>query len=156
MGVNYYSRNLVKFFQDSKLNYQSVKGNLKKTGMGWEIYPEGLYDIIVRLRKEYTRLPIYITENGAAFDDVLSEKKRINDVERINYIKSHLMKIAELNQQGADIRGYYLWSLMDNFEWAYGYSKRFGAVYVDFKTQERILKDSALWYKDVIKNRSIE
>ena len=75
MGVNYYSRNLVKFFQDSKLNYQSVKGNLKKTGMGWEIYPEGLYDIIVRLRKEYTRLPIYITENGAAFDDVLSEKK---------------------------------------------------------------------------------
>jgi len=156
LGVNYYSRNLVKFFQDSKLNYQSVKGNLKKTGMGWEIYPEGLYDIIVRLRKEYTRLPIYITENGAAFDDVLSEKKRINDVERINYIKSHLMKIAELNQQGADIRGYYLWSLMDNFEWTYGYSKRFGTVYVDFKSQERILKNSALWYKDVIKNRTIK
>ena len=84
------------------------------------------------------------------------KKKRINDVERINYIKSHLMKIAELNQQGADIRGYYLWSLMDNFEWAYGYSKRFGAVYVDFKSQERILKDSALWYKNVIKNSSIE
>jgi len=141
---------------DSKLNYQSVEGNLKKTAMGWEIYPEGLYDIIVRLRKEYTRLPVYITENGAAFNDVLSEKKRVNDVERIDYIKSHLMKIAELNQQGADIRGYYLWSLMDNFEWAYGYSKRFGTVYVDFKTQERILKDSALWYKDVIKNRSIK
>lgn len=155
LGVNYYSRALVKFSQDSKLNYQSVKGNLKKTAMGWEIYPEGLYDIIVKLRKEYTQLPIYITENGAAFDDTLSDKKRINDVERINYIKSHLLKIAELNQQGADIRGYYLWSFMDNFEWAYGYSKRFGIVYVDFKTQERILKDSALWYKDVIKNRAI-
>lgn len=155
LGVNYYSRALVKFSQDSKLNYQSVKWNLKKTAMGWEIYPEGLYDIIVKLRKEYTQLPIYITENGAAFDDTLSDKKRINDVERINYIKSHLLKIAELNQQGADIRGYYLWSFMDNFEWAYGYSKRFGIVYVDFKTQERILKDSALWYKDVIKNRAI-
>jgi beta-glucosidase len=155
LGVNYYSRALVKFSQDSKLNYQSVKGNLKKTAMGWEIYPEGLYDIIVKLRKEYTQLPIYITENGAAFDDTLSDKKRINDVERINYIKSHLLKIADLNQQGADIRGYYLWSFMDNFEWAYGYSKRFGIVYVDFKTQERILKDSALWYKDVIKNRAI-
>ncbi|MBA7634168.1 Beta-glucosidase A [subsurface metagenome] len=156
LGVNYYSRALVKFFQDSKLNYQSVKGNLKKTAMGWEIYPQGLYDIIVRLRKEYTQLPIYITENGAAFDDTLSEEKQIKDVERINYIKSHLIKIAELNQQGADIRGYYLWSLMDNFEWAYGYSKRFGIVYVDYKTQERILKDSALWYKDVIKNRTIK
>ena len=156
LGVNYYSRALVKFFQDSELNYQNVEGNLKKTAMGWEIYPEGLYDIIVRLRKKYTRLPIYITENGAAFDDVLSEKKRINDVERINYIKRHLIKVADLNQQGADIRGYYLWSLMDNFEWAYGYSKRFGIVYVDFKTQERILKDSALWYQNVIKNRSIE
>ena len=76
-------------------------------------------------------------------------------MERIDYIESHLMKIADLNQQGADIRGYYLWSLMDNFEWAYGYSKRFGIVYVDFKTQERIMKDSALWYKDVIKNRAI-
>ena len=155
LGVNYYSRALVKFSQDSKLNYQSVKGNLKKTAMGWEIYPEGLYDIIVKLRKEYTQLPIYITENGAAFDDTLSDKKRINDVERINYIKSHLLKITDLNQQGADIRGYYLWSFMDNFEWAYGYSKRFGIVYVDFKTQERIMKDSALWYKDVIKNRAI-
>jgi len=156
LGVNYYSRALVKFIQDSKLNCQNVEGNLKKTAMGWEIYPEGLYDIIVRLRKEYTQLPIYITENGAAFDDVLSEKKRINDLERINYIKSHLMKIADLNQQGADIRGYYLWSLMDNFEWAYGYSKRFGIVYIDFKTQERIMKNSALWYKDVIKNRTIK
>jgi len=156
LGVNYYSRALVKFFQDSKLNYQSVKGNLKKTAMDWEIYPEGLYDIIIRLRKEYTRLPIYVAENGAAFNDVLSEEKQINDVERIDYIKGHLMKIVDLNQQGADIRGYYLWSLMDNFEWTYGYSKRFGIVYVDFKTQERILKDSALWYRKVIKNRTIE
>ncbi|PKP57509.1 beta-glucosidase [Candidatus Atribacteria bacterium HGW-Atribacteria-1] len=156
LGVNYYTRGLIKFFQDSKLSCQSVQGNLKKTAMGWEICPEGLYDLILRLRKEYTQVPIYITENGSAFDDVLSTEKRVNDVERIDYIKRHLIKIADLNEQGADIRGCYVWSLIDNFEWAYGYSKRFGIVYVDFKTQERILKDSALWYKDVIKNRLIK
>jgi beta-glucosidase len=156
LGVNYYTRVLTKFFQDSKLNYQDVQGNLKKTAMGWEICPEALYDFILRLRKEYIQIPIYITENGAAFDDVLSKEKRVNDIERIDYIKRHLIKIAELNKQGADIRGYYLWSLVDNFEWAYGYSKRFGIVYVDFKTQERTLKDSALWYKDVINNRLIK
>ena len=156
LGVNYYTRVLTKFFQDSKLNCQSVQGNLKKTAMDWEICPEALHDLILRLRKEYTQAPIYITENGAAFDDVLSEEKRVNDVERIDYIKRHLIKIADLNQQGADIRGCYIWSLIDNFEWAHGYTKRFGIVYVDFKTQERTLKDSALWYKDVIKNRLIK
>jgi beta-glucosidase len=154
--VNYYTRVLTKFFQDSKLNYQNVQGNLKKTAMDWEICPEALYNLILRLRKEYTQIPIYITENGAAFEDFLSKEKRVNDIERIDYIKRHLIKIAELNKQGADIRGYYLWSLIDNFEWAYGYSKRFGIVYVDFKTQERTLKDSALWYKDVINNRLIK
>jgi beta-glucosidase len=156
LGVNYYTRVLTKFFQDSKLNYQNVQGNLKKTAMDWEICPEALYNLILRLRKEYTQIPIYITENGAAFEDFLSKEKRVNDIERIDYIKRHLIKIAELNKQGADIRGYYLWSLIDNFEWAYGYSKRFGIVYVDFKTQERTLKDSALWYKDVINNRLIK
>jgi len=157
LGVNYYTRVLIKFFQDSKLNYQSVQGSLKKTSMDWEICPEALYDLILRLRREYTKVPIYITENGAAFDDVLSkEKQRVNDVERIDYIKRHLIKIADLNEQGTDIRGYYVWSLIDDFEWYYGYSKRFGIVYVDFKTQERTLKNSALWYKDVIKNRFIK
>lgn len=155
LGVNYYTRVLTKFFQDSKLNYQDVQGNLKKTVMDWEICPEALYDLILRLRKEYTQIPIYITENGAAFDDVLSKERQVNDIERIDYIKRHLIEIAELNKQGADIRGYYLWSLIDNFEWVDGYSKRFGIVYVDFKTQERILKDSALWYKEVIRNRII-
>jgi beta-glucosidase len=156
LGVNYYTRVLTKFIQDLVLNYQDVKGNLKKTAMDWEISPEVLYNLILRLRKEYTKIPIYITENGAAFDDVLTKEKKIHDIERIDYVKSHLTKIAELNDQGADVKGYYLWSLMDNFEWAYGYSKRFGIVYVDFKTQERILKDSALWYKEVIGNRLIK
>jgi beta-glucosidase len=158
LGVNYYTRVPTEFVQDSRLNYHDVQGNLKKsvTAMGWEICPEALYDLILRLRREYTQVPIYITENGAAFDDVLSKGKRVHDTERIDYVKGHLRKIAEANEQGADIRGYYLWSLLDNFEWACGYSKRFGIVHVDFGTQERSLKDSALWYRDTISSRIIE
>lgn len=156
LGVNYYTRALIKFFKDSKLGFESVQGNLKKTAMGREVCPEALYDLIVRLRKEYTQIPIYITENGSAYNDVLSKEKRVHDVERIDYIKRHLIKISELNERGADIRGYFVWSLIDNFEWEYGYSKRFGIVFVDYNTQERVLKDSALWYKDLIKKRILE
>jgi beta-glucosidase len=123
--------------------------------MGWEVCPEALYDLMVRLREEYTQIPIYITENGAAYDDVLSKDKRVHDVKRIDYIKRHLIKVSELNEQGADIKGYFIWSLMDNYEWVFGYSKRFGIIYIDYNTQRRILKDSALWYKDLIKNRTI-
>ena len=80
----------------------------------------------------------------------------VHDTERIDYVKRHLRKIAEAKEQGADIRGYYLWSLLDNFEWGYGYSRKFGIVHVDFETQERSLKDSALWYRDMISSRTIE
>jgi len=155
LGVNYYTRALIKFSQDSNLNYEGVKGNLEKTAMGWEVCPEALYDLMVRLREEYTQIPIYITENGAAYDDVLSKDKRVHDVKRIDYIKRHLIKVSELNEQGADIKGYFIWSLMDNLEWEHGYSKRFGIVYIDYETQERILKDSALWYKNLIEKRTI-
>ncbi|MHB8071386.1 MAG: GH1 family beta-glucosidase [Candidatus Cryosericum sp.] len=156
LGVNYYTRSLVKSAQDGALNEQEVPGDPgNSTAMGWEICPDALYDLILRLRREYTHVPIYITENGAAFDDVVTAGKRVHDTERINYVKGHLRKIAEANEQGADIRGYYLWSLLDNFEWAYGYSRRFGIVRVDFETQERSLKDSALWYRDVISSRVI-
>jgi beta-glucosidase len=156
LGVNYYTGSLVKFAQDGVLNYQEVPGDAKNTtAMGWEICPQALYDLVLRLRREYTHVPIYVTENGAAFDDVLTKGKRVHDSERIDYIKGHLRKIAEANEQGADIRGYYLWSLLDNFEWANGYSKRFGIVHVDFRTQERSLKDSALWYRDAISSRTI-
>ncbi|MCJ7665491.1 MAG: GH1 family beta-glucosidase [Actinobacteria bacterium] len=156
LGVNYYTRTLVEFFQDSKLNFKDVQGNLKKTAMDWEICPEALYDLIVRLRKEYTQIPIYITENGAAFNDRISEYGRVCDVERTDYIRDHLAKVAELNDKGADVRGYYIWSLMDSFEWEQGYSKRFGIVSIDYKTQKRVLKNSALWYRDLIKEMIIK
>ncbi|MBE3089253.1 MAG: family 1 glycosylhydrolase, partial [Actinobacteria bacterium] len=155
LGVNYYSRKLVKFYQDSRLNFEKTDGNFERTTMDWEIVPEALYDLILRLRKEYTGIPIYITENGAAFNDRISEDGMIHDDKRIDYLREHLIKVAELNEKGADIRGYYAWSLMDNLEWAYGYEKRFGIIYVDYETQKRIFKDSALWYKNLIKQREL-
>lgn len=156
VGLNFYSRELVEFSKDEELKFRRFAGNFKKTEMGWEIVPEALYDIVTRIRKEYTRLPIYITENGAAFKDTLTEDKKVHDGQRIEYLRRHLKKVSQLNEEGMDIRGYFLWSLIDNFEWQHGYSKRFGIVYVDYETQERILKDSALWYKELIKKRVIK
>jgi beta-glucosidase len=157
LGVNYYTRSVMKFAQDGMLNSQEVPGDPKNaTAMGWDICPQALEDLLLRLRREYTQIPIYITENGAAFDDVLTSDKHVHDAQRIDYIKAHLSKIAEANTQGANVQGYFLWSLLDNFEWAYGYSKKFGIVHVDFETQERSLKDSALWYRSVIRSRTIE
>jgi beta-glucosidase len=157
LGVNYYTHSVMKFAQDRMLNSQEVPGDLKNaTAMGWQICPQALYDLMFRLRREYTQLPAYITENGAAFDDVLTDDRHVHDTQRIDYIKRHLSKIAEANMQGANVQGYFLWSLLDNFEWASGYSKRFGIVHVDFPTQERSLKDSALWYRDTISSRTIE
>ncbi|MCJ7727538.1 MAG: family 1 glycosylhydrolase, partial [Actinobacteria bacterium] len=98
----------------------------------------------------------YITENGAAFNDRITKDGKVHDNRRIDYLRKHFKKVVELNQKGADIRGYFIWSLMDNFEWQHGYSKRFGIVYVDYETQERILKDSALWYRDLIQSRVIK
>jgi beta-glucosidase len=156
LGVNYYSRELIKYSPVSELEYEKTHGNFKRTEMDWEIVPQALYSLILRLRKEYTDLPIYITENGAAFKDRVSKDGKVHDGKRIDYIRKHLKKIAALNREGADIRGYFLWSLIDNFEWGHGYSKRFGIIYLDYKTQDRILKDSALWYKDLIKTRIIK
>jgi len=156
LGVNYYSRELIKYSPDSELEYKKTHGNFERTEMDWEIVPEALYKLILRLREEYTSIPIYITENGAAFKDKVSKDGKVHDGKRIDYLRNHLKKIAVLNQKGADIKGYFLWSLMDNFEWGHGYSKRFGIIHLDYKTQERILKDSALWYRDLIKTRIIK
>jgi len=156
LGVNYYHRELIKFSSDSEMGFTVVHGNFARTEMDWEIVPEALDDLIVRLRKEYTKIPVYITENGAAFNDKLLKNGEIRDNKRINYLSRHLLEIARLNRKNMDIRGYFLWSLMDNFEWQHGYSKRFGIIYVDYKSGERILKNSALWYRDLIKTRTIK
>jgi beta-glucosidase len=154
-GINYYSRGLVEFNAASDFLFKPSYSDYPKTAMGWDISPEEFKSLIRRLRKEYTKLPIYITENGAAFTDTVSENHRVHDMERKHYVERHLKAVAELNEEGMNIAGYYLWSLLDNFEWAYGYEKRFGITYVDFDTQERILKDSGQHYAEIVKERTI-
>ncbi|WP_064094278.1 GH1 family beta-glucosidase [Rossellomorea aquimaris] len=150
-GINFYSRGLVEFSAANDFLHRGAHSDYKKTGMGWDIAPNEFKDLIRRLRKEYTDLPIFITENGAAFDDVL-ENGRVHDQERVEYVEQHLQAVSELNKDGMNIQGYYLWSLMDNFEWSFGYDKRFGILYIDFDTQERIWKDSAYRYAEIIRD----
>ncbi|WP_030869293.1 GH1 family beta-glucosidase [Streptomyces sp. NRRL S-37] len=125
------------------------------TEMGWSVDPTGLYDLIMRYNREAPGLPIYITENGAAYDDKPDADGKVHDPDRVAYLHGHLSEVRRAIADGADVRGYYLWSLMDNFEWAYGYDKRFGAVYVDYVTQQRIPKSSALWYARAAKTGTL-
>ncbi|MDG4658346.1 GH1 family beta-glucosidase [Ectobacillus antri] len=154
-GINFYNRALMEFSAASEFLFKPAYSDYPKSGMGWDISPNEFKELIHRLRKEYTHLPIYITENGAAFDDVLEADGQVHDKNRVDYVEKHLTAVAELNEEGMNIAGYYLWSLLDNFEWAFGYEKRFGIVYVDFQTQNRYLKDSAKRYAEVIASRSV-
>ncbi|GAB2848416.1 GH1 family beta-glucosidase [Actinoallomurus bryophytorum] len=120
------------------------------TAMGWSIDATGLTELLLRLRDEHPATPLMITENGAAFDDRLDPDGRVRDPQRIDYLRDHLAAVGRAMEEGADVRGYFVWSLLDNYEWAYGYSKRFGIVHVDYATQERTWKDSAGWYRDQI------
>ena len=127
----------------------------ERTEMGWTIDPTGLHELIMRYTREAPGLPLYVTENGAAYDDKPDPDGRVHDPERIAYLHGHLSAVRQAITDGADVRGYYLWSLMDNFEWAYGYGKRFGAVYVDYATQARTPKSSALWYGEAARTRAL-
>lgn len=153
LGVNYYFHNVVKnnpsdpFLQSENLPVQG-----KTTEMGWGIFPGSLYDLLSRIKDEYTSLPLYITENGAAFPDHVVDGK-VNDTDRIDYLRAHFEAAAKFIQEGGELKGYFVWSLLDNFEWAEGYGKRFGLVYIDYESQKRIPKDSAWWYKALIENK---
>ncbi|MGN9840412.1 GH1 family beta-glucosidase [Nonomuraea sp. H19] len=120
------------------------------TEMGWNIDETGLTELLLRLHRDYPSMPMMITENGAAFADVVDADGRVRDERRVDYLHRHLSAVAEAISGGADVRGYFVWSLMDNFEWAHGYSKRFGIVRVEPGTLRRVWKDSAHWYRDVV------
>ena len=120
------------------------------TAMNWSIDATGLHDLLVRVHEEYDGLPLVVTENGAAFDDYVDPTGAVRDELRIRYLEQHLAAIRRAIADGARVRGYFIWSLLDNFEWSYGYSKRFGIVHVDFGSQRRVWKDSARWYQRVI------
>lgn len=148
LGVNYYSRSVV-----SAAEPWDVHGSGHEvTEMGWEVFPEGLTALLLRLKHDYPVPPIYITENGGAFKDAL-EDGRVHDSQRTSYLNRHIGAMAEAMRLGVRMAGYMVWSLMDNFEWASGYEKRFGIVYVDYQTQQRTLKDSARWYRDFLQQQ---
>lgn len=125
--------------------------DLPRTAMGWEVNPQGLRVLLNRLRQDYANLPaLYITENGASYTDEVSEAGTVEDHERSEYILDHLDEVARSIEDGVDVRGYFVWSLLDNFEWAWGYDKRFGIIYVDYQSQERIIKNSGRAYASLI------
>jgi beta-glucosidase len=127
---------------------------VERTQMGWEVYPDGLRDLLTGFHRNYRTLPpIYITENGMASDDQV-DNGRIDDTQRIAFLKRHLAAVDEAIAQGVDIRGYFVWSLLDNFEWAYGYERRFGVVHVDYRTQQRTVKRSAQLISKFLQERA--
>lgn len=142
LGINYYSRTVV----SAAGPWDAAQSGLPLTDMGWEIYPEGLTQLLLRLSRDYPVPPLYVTENGGAFKDTLSAG-RVHDRERTEYIAAHIRSVGEALRQGVPMAGYMVWSLLDNFEWASGYAKRFGIVHVDYPSQRRTPKDSALWYR---------
>jgi beta-glucosidase len=156
LGVNYYQPSLVGAGRMAAPNpwpgCEDVgfpAQDAPVTGMDWPIDPTGLRDILVRVRDDYGDVPLMVTENGAAYADTVVDGS-VHDHARIAYLRDHLAAAHEALRAGVDLRGYYVWSLLDNFEWAYGYSQRFGLIHVDYATQVRTLKDSAYWYRDVI------
>ncbi|HEY8349223.1 MAG TPA: family 1 glycosylhydrolase, partial [Clostridia bacterium] len=153
LGINNYYSSFIKY--DGSLwpipALETTTGK-DRTQMGWEIYPEGIHDLLVRLNRDYGGIKILVTENGAAFNDIVNRGGKVEDDNRVDYLYRYLGQIHRAINSGVNVKGYYVWSLLDNFEWGYGYSKRFGIIYVDYKTQQRILKKSALWYRDVIRN----
>jgi beta-glucosidase len=164
LGVNYYTRAIVRDETAADNLPQTVFPDLPKSEMHsgiknpvyWEIYPEGLYHLLNRLHFEYGPAKIYITENGNSFSTGPDENGRVPDVERLNFIRDHMIAARRAMDNGVPLAGYFVWSFMDNFEWAKGYQQRFGVTWVDFDTQQRTLKDSALWYKQVIADGEFE
>ena len=151
LGVNYYFSTRVFADPDEPLLGVGVAPpDANTTSMGWEVTPGSLYELLVRIKREYGDLPLVVTENGAAYDDEAPTNGYVDDPRRLDYLRAHLESIERAVAAGVDVRGYCAWSLLDNFEWQHGYSKRFGIVYVDYPTLRRIPKASALWYRDLI------
>ncbi|MEI6045621.1 MAG: GH1 family beta-glucosidase [Chloroflexota bacterium] len=158
LGVNYYSRTIAR---DDSARGGSDTAHLRlekveRTEMGWEIYPAGLYDLLTRLHHDYKPNRLYITENGAAFADQVDSDGEIDDSRRVAFLRDHFSAAQQAIRAGVPLEGYFVWSLLDNFEWAWGFSKRFGLIYLDYKTLQRTIKRSGYFYKAVIAANAIE
>ena len=171
LGVNYYSRHTLGApSYDGPIDWRGpdpagpnigseavrfVSRGVPVTAMDWEIDAPGLSEVLQRVAREYPPVPLYVTENGAAFEDHVSPDGSVNDVQRREYIDAHLRACHEAIAAGVPLKGYFAWSLLDNFEWAWGYTRRFGLVYVDYLDQRRTLKASGHWYSDVISRHGV-
>lgn len=155
LGVNYYTREVVAAGTRPG-EWQPVRLDTPRTEMGWEIYPEGLYKLLLRLYSGYDVPKIYITENGVSYLDGPGDDGQVHDQRRIDYLQQHLVACHRAVAAGVPLVGYFQWSLMDNFEWGWGYDQRFGAIYVDYVTQMRTPKDSFYWYRDVIARNGLD
>jgi beta-glucosidase len=164
LGINFYSRELARYVWYIPFLQAWVDGNLtaeeetvingmQYTATGREVFPPALYDLLLRLKDEYGNPLMYITENGAAFTDRV-ENGQVHDPLRVAYLEGYMEQAARAIRDGVNLKGYFIWSLTDNFEWTLGFAKRFGLVYVDYATQQRIIKDSGTWYRDLIRNQS--
>jgi beta-glucosidase len=157
LGVNYYTRLMVEAFPgETLIGSRSIPvEGAEYTETSWEVYPQGLYEILIRLRDEYQPPAIYITENGANFSDEVDEAGQINDLKRIAFLQDHLLQAHRAIEEGVPLFGYFVWSVMDLFEWDSGYSHRYGLIHVNRATLERKVKRSGLWYKQFIQQRKL-
>ena len=153
LGVNYYFPEIVANAPGvGILNARVIEAeNVERTAFGWEVSPEGMVSLLTRIAADYGPKQIYITENGSTYDDVVSPGGTVEDAGRCSYLQRHLAALREIVEKGVPVKGYFAWSLLDNFEWAMGYVRRFGLTYVDFTTQQRTLKQSGKWYAAFLK-----
>lgn len=155
LGINYYTGSVSKHTNDGLLHHEQVNQGYQKTDIGWNVFPEGFYKVLVYIKDSYGNIPIYITENGSCYNDE-PVNGQVKDKGRITYLRQHLTALRRAMDSGVNIKGYMTWSLLDNFEWAEGYSMRFGIVHVNYRTLERTKKDSFYWYKQTVQNNFFE
>ena len=158
LGVNYYTRAVIGTAGNGAppTPVQAAAAAAEHTDMAWEVYPAGLRDLLLRLATDYHPATLYVTENGASYADGPGADGRVHDERRRRYLRDHFAACKQAIDQGVPLAGFFVWSLMDNFEWAKGYSQRFGTIWVDYATQQRLPKDSALWYRQVIAENSLD
>lgn len=158
LGLNLYSRQIVRASTSEETGFDTVAApqDAELTEMGWEVWPQIIYYGCRQIEDRYPGTALYITESGAAFDDVVAQDGAVHDPRRVHYLREHFLQAHRAIGEGVDLRGYFVWSLMDNFEWSFGFSKRFGLYYVDYQSQRRIPKDSALFYAKVIKQNGVK
>jgi beta-glucosidase len=156
--INLYTRAIVAHDpHDHNMGVKQVRaGGEEVTEFGWEVYPPALSEMILRITKDYSGIPIYVTENGCSYGDGPGADGKVNDERRVSFLRRFIFEVGKAIEAGADVRGYFLWTFTDNFEWAEGFQQRFGIVHCDFKTQARIVKESGHWYSKLARSGALD